>query len=387
MTNAETTYDDQFWAAIRRDQFLLDPNVTFLQGGSDGPSPRPVVDRITSAIRAFDSDPLKHQGLYGPIVEEARKKLAAFVGTTPERVALVQNTTMGMSIPAQGLSFEEGDEILMADQEYGSVNACWTYIANRYHMTIRRVELPLEIESKEQLVEVFRAGFTDRTRVMVFAHVYWSTGLVMPVRELIALGRECGAWVVVDGAHAVGMVPLSLDEANPHFYISSCHKWLLSAKGTGMFYVSEDAQRYVRPLILGGSAWPSENANRFDMMGTRDQTPFMGLGAALDFQNQIGWEKIRAYCLGLAAYLKERVLQIKGSRVFTPLDPELSGFMTTFTIEGADLSRIKKELWDDEHIETADIGIHDIPAFRISTHFYNNRQDIDRLIDAIEKRL
>jgi isopenicillin-N epimerase len=381
------TYDDQFWEAIRRDEFYLDPDVTFLQGGSVGPSPKPVVDKVTSSIQAFDSDPLKHQRIYGPIVEEARKKLAAFVGTRPERIAFVQNTTMGLSVPAQGLTFQAGDEILMSDQEYPAVNMCWDYIAQRHGMTVRRVELPLRIESAEQIVDTFRAGFTERTRGFIFGHVYWSTGLATPVKALTALGREHGAWVIVDGAHAVGMVPVALDDWNPHFYATSCHKWLLSAKGTGMLFVSDDAHDHVEPLILGGSTRPNPNASRFDMMGTRDQTPFIGLGEAIDFQNRIGWEHIRAYCQGLAGYLKERIKRIRGVRILTPTDPELSGFLTTFSIEGADISKIQQELWNDDHIETAAFHIHDIPVFRISTHFYNSRADIDRLVRAIERRL
>lgn len=382
-------HDDQFWAAIRRDQFYLDPDTVFLQGGSVGPSPKPVVDRVTEAIRAFDSDPLKHQPLYGPMVQESREKLAAFTGTRPDRIALVQNTTMGMSVPAQGLTWKAGGEILMSDQEYGAVNACWDYIAERYGLTVRRIEMPLDIRNKEQIIEAFEGGLNDKTQAIIFGHVYWSTGLVTPVKELTALGRERGVWVIVDGAHATSMVPLHLDDWNPHFYMSSLHKWTLAPKGTGFLYISDDAQPHVEPLILGGNAWPNPeaDASKYDMMGTRDQTPFIGLGTALDFQADIGWEQIRAYCQGLAGYLKERIKRIKGGRVLTPADPELSGFITTFTIEGADLQKIRQELWDDEHIETAAFGIKDIPVFRISTHFYNSREDIDKLVREIERRL
>lgn len=380
--------DAQFWAAIRRDQFLLDPNVVFLQGGSVGPSPRPVVDTVTKGIRTFDSNPLKHQPLFWPIVEEARDKLATFVGTSAKRLALVQNTTMAMSVPAQGLTWEEGTEILTTDQEYGAVRSCWNYIAERHKMKIVRAELPLKIESAEQIVDTFKAGFSDRTRAVVFGHVYWSTGLVTPVKQLTELGRERGVWVIVDGAHAVGMVPLNLDDVHPHFYCSSLHKWILSARGTGMLYVSEDAHDFVEPLILGRNVrLEQSDASRYDMMGTRDQTPFMGLGAALDFQNEIGWDRIRAYCQGLASYLKERIKLIKGARILTPIDPELSGFITTFAIEGVDLGPIRQELWDDENIETSAFGLCGLSVMRISTHFYNSREDIDRMISAIEKRL
>ena len=382
------TAEAQFWAAIRRDQFLLDPDVVFLQGGSVGPSPRPVVDTVTNGIHAFDSNPLKHQPQFWPLVEEAREKLAEFVGTSPERLALVQNTTMAMSVPAQGLTWEEGGEILMSDQEYGAVSACWDYIARRYKMEIVRVELPMKIESAEQVIDTYKAGFSDRTSVFVFGHVYWSTGLATPIKELTELGRERGAWVIIDGAHAVGMVPLNLDDVNPHFYCSSLHKWVLSAKGTGMLYVSEDAYDHVEPLILGGNVrQEGNNASKFDMMGTRDQTPFMGLGAALDFQNEIGWDRIRTYCQGLAGYLKERIKRIKGARILTPIDSELSGFITTFGIEGVDLSPIRDELWNDEQIETVAFGLGGMSVMRISTHFYNCREDIDRMVSAIEKRL
>jgi isopenicillin-N epimerase len=382
-------HTDQFWAAIRRDQFYLDPDTTFLQGGSVGPSPKPVVDKVTESIKAFDSDPLKHQPLYGPMVSEAREKLAAFIGTRPERVALVQNTTMGMSVPAQGLTWKAGGEILMTDQEYGAVNACWDYIAERYGLTVRRVELPLEIRHKDQIIDTFKAGLNNKTQAMVFGHVYWSTGLATPVKELTELGRNQGAWVIVDGAHATSMVPLHLDDWNPHFYTSSLHKWTLAPKGTGFLYVSDDAQSHVEPLILGGNARPDapQDASKFDMMGTRDQTPFIGLGTALDFQAEIGWEHIRTYCQGLAGYLKERIKRIRGGRVLTPTDPEMSGFITTFTIDGADLYKIRQELWDDEKIETSAFSVKDIPVFRISTHFYNSRDDIDRMIREIERRL
>lgn len=386
-STAPTQHDDQFWAAIRRDQFYLNPDITFLQGGSVGASPKPVVDKITESIRAFDSDPLKHQGLFHPLVEEARKKLADFVGTRPERIALVQNTTMGMSVPAQGLKFNAGDEIIMTDQEYGAVKSCWEYIAKRHDMPIRIVELPQLVESDEQFVDLFKAQVTDKTKVIVFGHVYWSTGLVTPVKAMTEMGRAAGAWVIVDGAHAVGMTPTRLDEWNPHFYVTSCHKWLLSAKGTGMLFVSDDAHEHVEPLILGGSCHPNPNASRFDMMGTRDQTPFIGLGTAIDFQNEIGWDNIRAHVQGLTGYLKERLKRIKGARIFTPLDPERSGFLTTFTIDGADILKIRQELWDDEHIQTTAFHVKDAPCFRISTHFYNSKEDIDRLIREIERRL
>jgi len=374
-----------FWSNIRK-QFYLREDTTYLQGGSVGPSARPTIERTIELLREFESDPLNNrgEGLLRPIIETARGKLAEFVSADPTRLALLPNTTMGMNLPGQGLQWERGREILMSDQEYPAVKKLFRYVAERDGLSIRMFPLPTPPESPQEIVDAYANEITDRTCLLIFSHVYCTTGLVAPVRELTALARRCGAMAIVDGAHAVGMVPVNLEEIAPNFYITSCHKWLLTPKGVGMVYIAPAHQNVLRPLILGHNSEPEPDANRYDQIGTADLTHYAGMGAAIDYQLEIGWnEKIRPYCLSLARYLKQGVLeQFEGARLTVPMDEEMSGFLTSFTIEGVDSRRLMRILWYEYNIQTQSVSFNGLSAFRISTHFYDSFQDIDKYIET-----
>ena len=378
-----------YWRSVR-EQFYLKDNVTYLQGGTVGPSPRPVTEYVISLLRQFESDPLHNQreALLAPIVEESRKKLAAFIGTEPERVALVTNATMGMNIPVHGLPLEAGKEILMSDQEYGSIRNMWEYIAQEKGLEVCTVPLPMAPESPDQVLDAFAQGLSNRTQIMVFSHVYCTSGLVTPAKALCRLAHGHGALAIVDGAHAVGMVPVDIADLECDFYTSSCHKWLLAPKGVGMAYIPESLE-HIRPATLGFGLNKEGAAARFDVAGTKDLTHLAGLGKAIDFQEGIGWaEKIRPYCLGLAAYLKAQVLErIDTARLTIPTDIEQSGFMTTFTVPGLDHGKATEYLWQDYQIESVSIGVGGTPAFRISTHLYNSHDDIDRFVSTLAEIL
>jgi isopenicillin-N epimerase len=380
--------DAAFWLNIRK-QFYLRDDTTYLQGGSVGPSARPTIEKTIDLLRAFESDPLNNRdhGLLRPIIESARGKLGRFVGADPDRLALLPNTTMGMNLPAQGLKWERGREILMSDQEYPAVKNLFEYIAERDGLTISMFPLPTPPDSPQDIVDAYADRFTDRTCLMICSHVYCTTGLVAPVGDLTGLAHKHGALAIIDGAHALGMVPVDLAGISPDFYVSSCHKWLLTPKGVGMVYIDASFQNVLRPLIIGHNNKPTPNADRYDKLGTADLTHYAGMETAIDYQLDIGWnEKIRPYCLALARYLKERIVSdIAGSRLTIPMDTEMSGYLTSFTIEGIDSRKLMRILWDEYKIQTQSVTFNGISAFRISTHFYDTFADIDRFVDtAIE---
>lgn len=380
--------DTAFWKDIRG-QFYLRDDTTYLQGGTVGPSARPTIEHTIDLLRGLEEDPLHlgTDGLLQPALDETRQKLAAFVNAPPEQIALVLNTTMASNIPAQGLTWERGTEILMSDQEYPAIKNLWQFVADRDGLTIRWVSLPVPPEKPEELVAAYAGGITDKTSVMIFSHVYFTTGLATPIKALTELAHSHDAVAFIDGAHAVGMMPLDLKDVGCDFYISSTHKWLLAPKGTGFLYLDAKYQDRMRPVVIGHNIWPTGHASRYDVAGTRDVTHFAGLGKAIDFQNEIGWEsKIRPYCLGLSKYLKEQALErIRGSRLTIPLDPSMSGFITSFTIEGIDLGKVCQILWEDYKIEVTANSANDLQFFRVSTHFYDSYDDVDRFIDSVNE--
>jgi len=389
-TKPITAEEAAFWAKIRK-QFYLKDDVTYLQGGSVGPSAKPTIERIIDILRDFESDPLMNQrlGKMGSLVESSRDKLADFIGAPSDCLALVLNTTMGMNIPAQGLPLSPGSEILMSNQEYPSVQSMWDYMAQEQNVLVRKIPLPTPPESPQDIVDAYARYITPRTQVLVFSHVYYTTGLVAPVQALSELAHAHGAHAIIDGAHAVGMAPTNIEQIGCDFYASSCHKWLLAPKGVGFAYIAPQFLTTIRPPILGSNVRPYPHGRRFDVTGTRDQTHFAGLGTAIDYQLEIGWEdKIRPYCLSLAHYLRTLVLdEIEGAFMTIPEGPEMSGFLTTFDIEGINLRKIQQIMWDDYKIQIATTGAGGRSIFRISTHFYDNFEDIDRFIDALKEVL
>ena len=373
-----------YWADVRN-QFLLDPEITYLNGGIFGPCARVVIDRIAELNAQLNEDVGKHMGqTLGPLNENTREKLAAFVGAQPDRVALVLNTTMGMNTVAQGLAFEPGGEILMSDQEYPSVSALWHHIAERDGLTVRTIDLPILAESKQEVVDAFADGMNDRTRVITFCHVYYFTGLMTPARELCQLARENGTISVIDGAHSIGQVEFGISEIGCDFYVNSCHKWLLGPKGTGMVYIDEAFQTRLRPLFVVPD---QPTARRYDVAGTRDQTHFAALGTALDFMREIGWpDRVRSYCSGLSRYLKERLLEIDGLQLTVPMSAETSAYMTSCRIDGIDLPKLSQSLWDVQ-IENSCTQVNDSSYLRLSVHFFNTYDEVDRLIDTLQEML
>ncbi|MEE2993326.1 MAG: aminotransferase class V-fold PLP-dependent enzyme [Gemmatimonadota bacterium] len=376
--------DMAYWADVR-DRFLLQPNIAYLNGGIFGPCARVVVDRIAELSEQLNADVGKHMGqTLGPLTETAREKLAAFVGAHPDRIALVLNTTMGMNLVAQGLTFEAGGEILMSDHEYPSMEALWRYVAERDGLTIRKIALPITAERREDIVDAFAAGMNGRTRLITFCHVYYFTGLITPARALCGLARENGTVSVVDGAHAIGMVNLDLSDMGCDFYVNSCHKWLLGPKGTGMVYIDEVFQNKLRPLFIVDDLGPRPTARRYDIQGTRDQTHFAALGTAVDFMHEVGWpEKVQSYGYGLSRYLKERLQEIDGVRLAVPMSADTSGFMTAFIIDGVDLPEISRRLWDDYQIQNSCTQVNEVHYLRVSVHFFNTYDEVDRMIAAL----
>jgi selenocysteine lyase/cysteine desulfurase len=346
----------KFWQGIRKEFYLRD-DITYLQGGTVGPSVRPTIERVHELQRFLEEDPLHHRysGMLVEARERSREKLARFVGTQSERIALVLNTTMAMNIPARGLQIEAGGEILMGDQEYASTRNIWQETARRNGLTVRFVELPMMPRNSDEIVRAFAAGMTPNTRVVLFSHVYFTTGLVTPVAKLTAMAHDNDAVVVVDGAHAPGMVPLELDEWDCDFYGASCHKWLLAAKGVGFAYVAERHAADLEP--------------------------------PLEFQLEIGWQdRIRPYCLGLALYLKQRVLcEFPRARLAVPMDEEMSGFIVSFYLEGVDAEKVCRYLWEERRIEVVYTPAYGHRCFRVSTHFYASFEDLDRFLEALKE--
>lgn len=392
---------DDFWRQARA-QMLLEPTATNLNTGSFGPLPRVVFERVTELRRGLAAEPMDFLVRQAPpLLWQARQRLAQFLGASPTRLVFTANVTAAINAVAAGLRLAAPGEILLTDHEYGAMHWCWERAAQRQGLTVRTFPLPAAPTSPKEIVAAADAALTERTRLLFFSHVLSPTGLVLPARDLCALARQRGVLSVVDGAHAPAMIPLDLEEVDADFYAGNCHKWLLAPTGAGFLHLGErvldrlqpmqvswgwrpDPQRLDEPDEFGST--PRLRALEFE--GTRDPCPWLAVPTAIDFQAEIGWERIRGRIAELAGYVRQRLDGVAGVHVVTPAAPALCGALTAFRLPaGVDAADLRRRLWDEFRIEAPIIERPDGLLIRVSTHFYNSTAEIDRLAEALPRVL
>ncbi len=385
-----------------REQMLLDPEVANLNTGSFGPWSRPVFERVTELRRRLAEEPMDFfLRLMPGLLWESRERLGQFLGADPRRLMFTANVTAAVNIVAAGLTLSAPGEILLTDYEYQAMHWCWERAAQRQGLTLRTFPLPVRTETPGALVEAFLSALSERTRLLFFSHVLSPTGLVVPAKEICQAARRRGVLTVVDGAHAPAMIDLDLETMSCDFYGGNGHKWLLAPTGTGFLYLGAGNEDRLQALQVSWG-WhrrrdrPDERdefgatprLRRLEFEGTRDPCPWLTLPTAIDFQQQLGFSNIRQRNAGLVAYVRRALGEQLGLEVVTPVNPELSGFMSAFRLpKGIDPNWLRQELWDKHRIEVPVVERPDGFLLRISTHFYNTEEEIDRLARALPSLL
>src|SRR5262245_62819077 len=236
----------RYWAELRR-QWLLAADHVNLNCGSVGCSPLPVLNAMIDHLLSAEAFREPGYPWFGyeenSRLRELRDALAAYLNCKRDELALVRNATEANNVVCNGLDLKPGDEVLLTDQEHPGGRCCWEQKAARFGIKVNTVTLPRPPASADEIVDRFRRALTKRTRVMSFSHVTTVTGLVLPAKELCKLARKHEVLTHVDGAHAIGQIPLDLHGLGCDSYATSPHKWLLAPKGTGTLSANETTQQ------------------------------------------------------------------------------------------------------------------------------------------------
>ena len=364
--------------------FNFSPGLIYLQTGSLGPTPRPVMERTMAAWKELELNPVAAG--YGKLeheMDDVRAKAAAFIGCKTGELVLTNCTTEGMNWVAQGIVFAGGDRVLTTDQEHPGGRVCWDWVARRHGVAIDVVPIPPGENDAQAIVDRFARQITPRTRVLSFAHLLSSTGLRMPVAELSALARSRGCIAVVDGAQAVGGIAVDVKALGCHVYATSCHKWLLAPKGTGLLYLSEELGTTVDPIALqGGRAAYSESS------GVCSIPSVLGLGAAIDYVSAIGVDRIEAHNMGLRNRLFAALRDVPKLRVVSAAPGPLASPLLTYTLpQGIGSGKFRARLSEQHNIEVKVVPVHWLNGNRISTHLFNTEREVDALVAALKLEL
>ncbi len=381
--SAADTADESFWRLVK-EQFTIKPRLIMLNAANLCPSPHMVRERVFELTNDLDGDvSFQNRAKFDTLREEARRKLAAFVGAAEDEIAIVRNTSEANNLIVAGLELKAGDEVVVFDQNHPTNNVAWDVRAARAGFTVKRVALKSPPESSEEMLQTFRAAISARTRVLAFTDVSNTTGVRLPSRELCRMARERGIYTHVDGAQTFGALALNLREMGCDSYSSSAHKWFLGPKEAGLLYVRQERIAQIWPSVVG-VGWGAKvetaarGARKFETLGQRDDAAVSAMGTAADFLNLIGTARIEARIRQLAAALKEGVKKIPAARLRTPTRPELSAGVCVISIDGIDHQKIYEALYARHGIAGAATG-----GVRFCPHIYNTLEEIDRTVSAL----
>ena len=366
------------------DDLLIDPALSYVQTGSLGPTPRPVMDHAIEIWRQLERDPTALG--YGPLeqgMETVRSKAAVLLGCQLHELVITTSTTEGINWVAQGVALAEGDRILTTDQEHPGGRVGWDFMAKRTGAIVDVVAIPLGENDAQAIIDRFAKALTPRTRVVSFSHVLTSTGLRMPVAELCALARRGGALSVVDGAQAAGGIAGDVKQLGCDAYATSGHKWLLGPKGTGLLYLNDGLGGRLGLIALqDGRAVYSHSA------GVCSIPSVHGLGAAIDYIDALGIAKIEAHDLALHRYAFDALAKLSKLRIVSVRDGALATPLLAYTLPPAiDAWALSDKLRTVHGVEVKGVPKEWMNGHRISTHAFNDERDIDRLVAGLRAEL
>lgn len=376
------TDPERYWTRIRKEQFLLPDWRIFLNNGSLGVAPRPVVETVRSYAEnaaGLLSDEYPRWGY--ETLDEHRTEMAGFIGCHKDELAFTHNATEAMSIIADGLDLKSGDEVLITNQEHPSGRGPWLKQQARHGISVRELPLSLPPKSTGEIAERLISGIGPRTRVISFSGITTTTGLIMPVREICEAARARGVISVVDGAHMIGQVPVNLSSLGCDLFAGSPHKWLFTPPGCGVLYIRREMLDRLWPGTVTGN-WNDKtlHAARFMMVGTNNRSVFEGMVAGLRFHKSIGSDRIFTRIHALSQRVRKEAESRPYLRLLTPADDNLYAALVAFEIQTSNMKPFlelcrRKRIWISGSNQ----------RLRISTHIHTRQSDLDALFEALNQ--
>jgi selenocysteine lyase/cysteine desulfurase len=288
---------------------------------------------------------------------------------------------------SSGLALGTGDEVVVwADNHPSNLNA-WRQKATRFGFTVVTVPTPPKHPGAEAYVDSFVKAITPRTKVLAVTYVSSNSGDMLPVAELCRVARERGVLSLVDGAQAFGVLDVNLAQIKPDFFTGSMHKWPCGPKEKGLLFVNRAVQDRLSPTIYGLYGGAVGIARTFEAEGQRDDATIAAVAKALEFQGGIGRDVIEKRARSLAQHLMSELRKLDGVQLWTDPAPDRSAAIVIFKPGSADPRKLGEALGQEKIVVTTRGATGANPGLRVSAHFYNTMEDMDRLVAAVGKAM
>lgn len=377
--------DDAFWLKVRK-SYVTTPDLIDLDNANTAPTPAPVFEAYVRRGRKLRHAPAEGFGeMWTDADKVARRALANYLGTTPERVAFTPNTTVAINTILHGFPLEHGDEILVTDHEYPDMIETVLQRARREGVVVRVVTVPLATEDRLALVDRVARAIGPRTKLLLISQVSAWSGEILPVQEVTAAARAKGVAVLVDAAQSVGILDVSFDKIGCDFLATSLHKWLAAPMGTGALIMLPQHVGKVWPLHPPSWDTSKHPMDIYEWTGTFNVAAYASIIDALDFQRTLGVARKQARVRYLGSYWQDRQRDVPKVKVLTPRDPTRSFGVASMMVEGVSSEALAKHLRRKGLLAQDKSGRHSPfrNAMRVSPGVYATTQELDRFVAAV----
>jgi isopenicillin-N epimerase len=374
-----------------KSQFLLDPNITFLNHGSFGACPKPVFEEFQRFQLELESEPVDFIQRKQPnYLKAARESLAKFVGCNAEDLFFTSNPTFAINVIMRSIKLNKGDEILSTNHEYGAMDRTWNFYCKKSGAKYIRQNISLPILSKEQMIEEFWKGYSENTKVIFLNQMSSATALIFPVKEICDKAKELGLITIVDGAHVPAHLDLDISGLNPDYYTGTLHKWMLAPKGSSFLYVKPELQNDLEPLVVSWgyeSLAPGESQflDYHELQGTRDVSAFLCTPKVVEFLEKNNWKAVSESCKQIVLNNYQHFCDLLNTKPLSPITTEFLGQMASVPINTNKPSELKNMLYDQYKIQVPVMPLNGNFYIRYSINAYNSQADLDILYNALEK--
>ncbi len=383
-----------------RRHWALKPRTVFLNHGSFGACPKPILKLQAELRREMEAEPVQFLWRrYEERLEPSRVALAKFVGAKSRDLVFVTNATTGANAVVRSLQLRRGDEVLTTNLDYNACRNVLVAAAQRAGARLVTAVVPFPLRHADEVMEAVLRAVTPRTRLAMIDHVTSDTALVFPMARLVGELEKRGVDTLVDGAHAPGMVPLDLSKLRPAYYTGNLHKWVCAPKGAAFLWAREDKQPELQPAVIShgnNRTRPgfTEFQDRFDWPGTFDPSAWFCVGEAIRWMGSLlpgSWPELRQRNHALA--VQARRLLCARLEVEPPCPESLLGAIATIPLparfhgiqRSGKIDADQLRLYDEFRIEIpfSRIGADERRYGRISAQIYNTMAEYEYLASAL----
>ena len=375
--------DDEFWAALRA-KFKLTPDYINLENGFYCFQPEPVLESFIKHVRTINLEASRYlRTRRDPDKLRVRTRLAGLAGCSPEELIVTRNTTESLDTVIAGFDWKAGDEAVMANQDYKAMLYMFDQQAKRYGIVNRRIDIPLDPKSDDEVVQLYARAITPRTRLLMIPHMVNVTGHILPVRAICDMAHERGVPVLVDGAHSFAHFAFRIPDLHCDYFGASLHKWLAAPLGAGILYVKQDRIEKLWP-IYGDETIPVGDIRKLNHTGTHPSHTDLAIENAIDFHEMIGIARKEARLRYLQQYWVKQVRGQPRIVLNTPADPRRSCAIANVGIHGIpplDLARLLMEKHKVWTVGYDSVGVHGI---RVTPQVYTSVAELDTFVRALK---